>query len=550
MLANVLTKTTRDRLPSALVGAFTVGAFLLFSMWVYEDVDTSFYYDLPDAVLDLVGIDPDGSGAGGIAYGAIYNLIGAFVVAGLAIGFGAASIAGEEQEGTLGLLLGNPVSRRSVLRSKAVALLAVIAVMALVMWLSGLLSAAVLAVSTEGLNVGSMVLAVSLNGLFYGFLAMAIGAWTGNRTAASAASAGLMVAGYLAASLLPLADLEWLARLFPWYYFSASAPIRGGLDPGHVTVLAALSTVCLVAAFVGVQRRDLKDKGTNVTLLDRLRAHPLTNKVMERVAGSARVSRISAKTISDHQGLFTITAAIMFYMGVLIPPLYTFIPDDFIDVFASFPDALVAMVGGVDMSTATGFLTGETFSLVAPIAIIVLTSTIGSRALAGEEERRTMGLLLTNPVSRSHVVREKVTAMIAYAGLFGVVTFVATWAGVSLAGLDEVGAGGIAAVSILLTLFGLVYGGIALLFSAATGNRAGSTTAVTTIAVVTWFVFSFFPLSASFAPWANLSPFDWYLGSDPLLNGMDWGGAALLAGTFIATVVFSLPLFERRDLRG
>ncbi|HEY5891230.1 MAG TPA: hypothetical protein VIW94_11090, partial [Acidimicrobiia bacterium] len=75
MLANVFTKTTRDRLPAGLVGAFTVAALLFFSMWVYEGIDTSFYYDLPAGVLELVGINPEGSGAGGITFGAIYNLI-------------------------------------------------------------------------------------------------------------------------------------------------------------------------------------------------------------------------------------------------------------------------------------------------------------------------------------------------------------------------------------------------------------------------------------------------------------------------------------------
>ena len=311
-----------------------------------------------------------------------------------------------------------------------------------------------------------------------------------------------------------------------------------------------LSTLAFVTAYVGVQRRDLREKGTDVTLLDRLRTYPPTQKVMERVAGSARVSRVSTKTLSEFQGLFTITAAIMFYMGVLIPVMYNLIPEDFINIFATFPDALVAMIGGVDMGTPTGFLTGENFALVGPIAIIVLCASIGARALAGEEEDRTMELLLSNPISRSHVVLEKAAAMVGYAIGFGLVTFVGTWIGVWLAGLDEVSVGGIASVSLLLTLFGLVYGGVALAASAASGRRRVATMVTTGVGLVTWFVFSFFPLSETFEPLVVLSPFDWYLGSDPLLNGMDWGGAALLLGAFLALVGVSLPLFQRRDLRG
>jgi len=549
MLTNVFTKATRDRLPAGLFGAATVAALLFFSMWVYEGVDTSFYYDLPAGVLELVGINPEGSGAGGIAFGAIYNLIGAFVLGGLAIGFGASAIAGEEQDGTLGLLLGNPVGRRQVLISKAVSITLVVGLMTLLMWGAGVGSAAVLDVPTDDLFIGSITFALFLSSLFYGFLALAIGSSTGNRSAASGASAGLMVVGYLAATLLPLADLEWAAKLFPWCYYSSSAPINNGLDWSHMAVLAGLSVVALAVAFVGIARRDLKDKGTNVTILDRLRANPLTSKVMDRVAGSARVSRISAKTFSDYQGLFTITAAIMFYMGVLIPPLYNFIPDDFINVFATFPDALVAMIGGVDMGTPTGFLTGEVFSLVGPIAVIVLTATMGARSLAGEEESRTMDLLMSNPISRSKLVLEKVQAMIAWAFLFGVVTFSGTWIGVWIAGLDEVGVEGVASISLLLTLFGLVYGGFALLISAASGKRGVATMVTTGIALATWFMFSFFPLSETLEPIARLSPFHWYLGSDPLLNGFDWTGASLLVGAFVVLVMASIPLFQRRDLR-
>ena len=550
MLANVFTKATRDNLPSGVIGALLIALFLLFSLWVYRDIDTSFYYQLPEGILELIGVNPDGEGAGGIAFGAIYNMIGAFTLAGLAIGMGASSIAGEEQKGTLGLLLGNPVSRRGVLVSKAVSMVLVVGVMTLILWGLGYGSTAMLDIATDGLYVGSITLALFANGLFYGSLAMAIGAWTGKRGASSGAAAGLMIGGYLAASLLPLAGLDWLARVFPWYYFSAGAPINNGIDSAHLAVLVGLTLACFAIAYVGVQRRDLREKGTSVTLIDRLRTMPSTQKMMERIAGSARVSRISVKTASEHQGLLTITAAIIFYMGVLIPPLYNFIPDEFIDIFSSFPDALVAMIGGVDMGTPAGFLTGEVFSLTAPVTVIVLTATIGSRALAGEEEKHTMGLLLSNPVSRRQVVTEKVQTIVGFSVWFGVATLAATWIGVRLGGLDDVGIEGIASVSLLLALFGMVYGGIALLFSAATGRRRLSTMLTTGVAVVTWFMFSFFPLSETFEPIANASPFRWYLGSDPLLNGMDWSGAFLLAGTFVVLVAASIPLFQRRDLRG
>jgi len=550
MLANVFAKSVRDRLGSGLIGALSLGALILFSLWAYQDVDISFYYDLPTAVLELMGIDPESFGVGSLAFGAIYDFMGAFIVGGVAISIGAAAIAGEEQTGTFGLLLGNPVSRRQALAAKSASLILILAIMGVVLWGGAILSAELLDIDTSGIHLGAMTAALTLNGLFYGLLALAIGSWTGRRGLASGVSAGVMVLGYLGAGLLPLADLEGLAQLMPWHYYSSSSPLNHGLDLGHAGVLLGLSVVCFGVAWIGIERRDLRDKGADITLIDRLRANPRTKKAIDRIAGSARVSGITAKSASEFQGLLTVTAGIMFYMGLAIPILYNFIPEDFVKIFATFPDALVAMIGGVDMSTPAGFVTGEIFSLTGPIAVIVLLAGMGGRAMAGEEEAHTMGLLLGNPVSRGEVVVKKAAAMVGYAFAFGLATAAGVWIGVLLGGQEEISLSSVVSTATLLALFGLVFGGVALLVGAGTGQRRISTWTTTGVAMATWFMFTFLPLTESVAGAADFSPFQWYLGTDPMVNGMDWRGAALLAATFVVLVVAAIPLFARRDLRG
>jgi ABC-2 type transport system permease protein len=102
----------------------------------------------------------------------------------------------------------------------------------------------------------------------------------------------------------------------------------------------------------------------------------------------------------------------------------------------------------------------------------------------------------------------------------------------------------------LLTLMGLAFGGFALAVGAATGRSRIASGSATGLALLAYFMFSFFPLSESFEPWANLSPFSLYLGSDPLVNGMAWGDGLILLGLFIVLTAVSVPLFRRRDLRG
>ena len=159
-----------------------------------------------------------------------------------------------------------------------------------------------------------------------------------------------------------------------------------------------------------------------------------------------------------------------------------------------------------------------------------------------------MGLLLANPISRSRVVLEKAAAMLAYAVILGLLAFLSTVAGSLLAGLS-MSLANIAAISFLLTLLGLVFGTAALALSAATG-RGGAATYGATGLVLTFFVInSFLPLDENLADFARVSPFYYYLTSDPLMTGMDWGHAAVLAGSSLALLALAVVLFDRRDLR-
>jgi len=550
MLANVFTKSLRDRTLSMLIGSISLGIMLWFGMVVYRDVDIGFYYEnLPPAILDLMGIPATGDVAG-IAFGAMYNLMGAFTLAGLAISMGAYAIAGEESDGTFGLLLGNPLSRQGVLISKAASLLVMTAFGTLVLWGFGLVVPGILDVDMSGIDVTALMLALFFNALVYGFLALGLATFTGNRSLGSGVAVAVMLIGYLGASLLPLTENlgDW-ARVFPWYYFSGSNPVVNGTDWGHITVMAGMIVAFFGLAFVGLIRRDLREKSVDRTIFDRLRENPKTQKVMEKIAGSARVSRISTKTASEFQGLLVIAGSIMFYLGLLMPIFYTFIPEEFTELVASFPDALIAMIGGADMGTAAGFLQAEIFSITGPVTILVVTIVMGARALAAEEERHTMGLLLGNPITRSHLVVEKSVAMVVYAVIIGLATFLGTWLGSLIVGLDVSGSN-LAATSGLLTLMGLAFGGLALAVGAATGRSRVASGVSTGVALLAYFMFSFFPLSETFAPWAQLSPFTLYLGSNPLVNGMALVDGVILAAVFVTLVAVSVPLFSRRDLRG
>jgi len=549
MLANVFTKTSRDRLTGMLIGAVAIAVMLWMGTAVYKDVDLTLYFEtMPKAFIELMGI-PDGGDAAGLAFGAIYSFMGALTMAGFAISMGTASIAGEEMNGTMGLLLSNPRSRTSVLASKSLSMAAVVAAGGLVLWGAGYAVPAMLGVDMSGYHIGALVFHMSVNAVFYGLVAAAVGAWTGSAKAASGTAIAVMVVSYLATGIVPLVEgLDGLAKFFPWYYFSNGNSVSNGIAWGDMAVLGGLSVLFLGVAVVGVNRRDLRSRTVGASLIDRLREHPMTKKLADRIAGSARVSRIAMKTVSENQGLLVICSIIMFYIALMMGPIYSFMDEAILSIAGQLPDALLAMIGGVDMSTAEGYLQAEIFVITGPATFAVLTILVGSRAIAGEEQKKTMDLLLANPVTRSKAISEKTLAMVWYAAVLGLVTFLGTWATVLLGGLD-IPVGNVAATSFLLTLLGLVVGGVALLVGSATGRARVATYTASGMILFSYFVFSFMPLSENYAGFAKLSPFYYYLGSDPLVNGMNWGHGAVLAGLFVALVLLAMPLFERRDLR-
>ncbi|MFT5222858.1 MAG: ABC-2 type transport system permease protein, partial [Glaciecola sp.] len=133
MYANVLSFSLYERLRSTVLTSLALGGFLVLGMWAYGSIGTDFYQSLPEAMLEITGIPANGDAAA-LAYNVILGTIASLTLAGLAVSMGAASIAGEEREGTLGLLLSNPRSRTAILGAKATAALVLTALGGLVLW--------------------------------------------------------------------------------------------------------------------------------------------------------------------------------------------------------------------------------------------------------------------------------------------------------------------------------------------------------------------------------------------------------------------------------
>lgn len=215
-----------------------------------------------------------------------------------------------------------------------------------------------------------------------------------------------------------------------------------------------------------------------------------------------------------------------------------------------YPQALKAFIGfggQVDYASAAGYLGIELFSLMVPLLLLVAAIGTGTGAIAGEEERGTLELLLANPVSRTRVVLEKAAALDAEVAGLGLVFWVALWIGARSVGMD-ISAERLAAATTGAVLLALAYGAIALLLGAATGKRALATGVTAAAAVAAYLVNGLAPLVHGLRNVQKLSPFYHYTASDPLRHGFAPAHVAVLV--LIAAVATALApvALGRRDV--
>lgn len=178
------------------------------------------------------------------------------VIAFFAIMTFAGAIAGAEERGALDIMLGAPLPRRDIVLANwiavAVLLLGILAVTALVTWMTALLIDVDLGLrrSLEGfLNVFPITMA-------FGSLALALSARLRSRGAVIGISFAVVFLMYLINIVGQIADeadsLRWASAFR--YYGSA---IMDGINWGHVAVLMAVSVALLLAAIALFERRDV-----------------------------------------------------------------------------------------------------------------------------------------------------------------------------------------------------------------------------------------------------------------------------------------------------
>jgi ABC-2 type transport system permease protein len=215
----------------------------------------------------------------------------------------------------------------------------------------------------------------------------------------------------------------------------------------------------------------------------------------------------------------------------------------------NMPEALRSLfaASGADMSTPVGYIQVELMSFLGPLIVILYAVVAGSAAVAGEEDRHTLDLLMANPISRARLVLEKAAAMVLGTFLLAAVTGVALvlvgrWADMALP------IGGVTAAMLHLALLGIVFGALALAIGAAVGHAGEARAVPAVVAVLAYIVNGLAPQVSWLQPVRELSPFYQFNGHDPLRNGVSAAAVLVAVGTTVILVALAVDGFRRRDV--
>ena len=206
-------------------------------------------------------------------------------------------------------------------------------------------------------------------------------------------------------------------------------------------------------------------------------------------------------------------------------------------------------VGGeLDLASPAGFLNSQVFALTAPLLLLIFAIGAGSAAVAGEEERGTLDLLLAHPLRRRDFVVQRFLALVALVGALTAVVLAAVVLCSWLVDLD-VGLGRVLAASVSVGLLALLFGTMALAVGAVRPGRARAIAVASGLAVAAWLLDGLAQAVGVLDALRPLSPYYQTLGQNPLREGAPWAGWALVAGATAALVVCGAIGLERRDAR-
>lgn len=457
---------------------------------------------------------------------------------------GSRMLRGEEERGSMDVLLSLPRGRVRVALEKLAAMWTALLGMAL---LIGLLTFAASARVNADFGLSDSLL-FGLNlalvcGVF-GSIALFVSQFTQERRAASGITGGLL-ALFIVVDMIHrvIPNTDWISRWSPVYYYNLSKPLipSYGVDPVAMLVLIGLSVLLSGAAVWLFVRRDV---GAPVALprwLSLPKRAPRPEDALPVNAWSLRsiytrsLAQIAVPTFWWTVAIAGFAAWMVFIVQQTEQKLR-----DLYSVSPVLKD-LLNKVGGGDVNTNATLL--SFFFVFLPVLLMAFAVTQASH-WASDEEEGLQELVLATPQSRSKVLLARFGAVTTSTVIIGVMTLALTALASAVSGLALDG-GNLVAASLSIIPMGLLMAAVGYLFSG--WLRTAVDTGLLSFLLVIWFFITFVGPELNLpASLLKFSAFYYY--GTPLLHGLPLGDMLIVLAVAVAALVLASIRFARKDI--
>ena len=453
-------------------------------------------------------------------------------------------LRGEEERGSMDVLLSMPRGRGRVALEKLAAIWTALLLMGL---LIGLLTFAGGMRVNADFSFGDALLSglnLALICSVFGSLALLISQFTQERGTAAGLTGGLLLL-FIVLDMVHRVypNTEWISRLSPIYYYNLNKLLVPGysFNPGAMLVLLALSILLSGAA---VWLFALRDIGGTVPL-------PAWLRLPERAARPERALPVDAWSL---RSVYTRSLGMMgvpaFWWTLAIAGFAAWMVvvvkqtlSQLATIIASSPllKDLITKVGGGDVATNATILSAL-FTFL-PLLLMAFAVTQVNRWAADEEDGR-LEMVLATPQPRLNVLLARFAALTTVLVIMGVLTLAATELASLAAGLKLDG-GNVAAATLSMIPMGLLIAAIGFLFSG--WLRTAIDTGLLSFLLVIWFFITFVGPELNWPEGVQkLSAFYYY--GTPLLHGLSLGNMLLVLAVAVVALALASVRFVRKDI--
>jgi ABC-2 type transport system permease protein len=232
--------------------------------------------------------------------------------------------------------------------------------------------------------------------------------------------------------------------------------------------------------------------------------------------------------------------------GALYVALYPSMSSLLDDLVKEAPESLKRWMGTLGgQMTLEQWMGPKFLNLLVPMALPFLGMLIGARAVAGNEERRNLDLLLGTPLRRCHLIAGAVGTMAISTAAVLAITWVLTYVAVPIAGVD-LAPGHLAEAFVALWSFCLLFGTFSLFLSALVRRAFLATVIPAAVLVAMYLIETLAQVSTTMEPARVVSLF-YHLGA-PMEGNFPWTAWLLmLAGACVFTGA-AAAAFSKRDI--